>query len=227
VRLFFSTVLNTEMKPFWPNISNELRSTISSLGKRRIFLGDEIIFLQGDKADFLPIVISGRVKMCHPFTSGKEVIIGIFGPGEMFAVPPVFDNEPYPASAFAIEQTELITIARDRVMKLFAESEEFAFAVVKWMCSMLRDKTAIIQSLAVSSPERRIASVLLRLADNAPANAPFQITLRRREIAEMAGLTTETTIRTTTRLAARGILKIDRGKIILETIEPLRALLSG
>ncbi|MCV4633652.1 hypothetical protein OFB83_34185, partial [Escherichia coli] len=72
-------------------------------------------------------------------------------------------------------------------MKLFAESEEFAFAVVKWMCSMLRDKTAIIQSLAVSSPERRIASVLLRLADNAPANAPFQITLRRREIAEMAG----------------------------------------
>lgn len=165
--------------------------------------------------------------MCHPFSSGKEVIIGIFGPGEIFAVPPVFDDEPYPASAFAMDQSELIVIGRDAVMKLFSESEEFALAIVKWMCSMLRDKTAIIQSLAVSSPERRIASVLLRLADNAPTSAPLQITLRRREIAEMAGLTTETTIRTTTKLAARGLLKIERGKIILETTEPLRAFLAG
>lgn len=215
------------MKSFWPHASESLRSRISALGNRRLFQRDEVIFLQGDRAVFLPLVLSGRVKMCHPFSSGKEVIIGIFGPGEIFAVPPVFDDEPYPASAFAMDQSELIVIGRDAVMKLFSESEEFALAIVKWMCSMLRDKTAIIQSLAVSSPERRIASVLLRLADNAPTSAPLQITLRRREIAEMAGLTTETTIRTTTKLAARGLLKIERGKIILETTEPLRAFLAG
>lgn len=215
------------MKPLWPHISVDLKRRIESVGRRHKYRADEIIFSEGENADFLPIIISGRVKMSHPYSSGKEVIIGIFGEGEMFAVPPVFDGAPYPASAFAMEETTIIAISRKEVMRLFAESNEFALAIVEWMCSMLRDKTSIIQSFAISSPERRVASVLLRLAENSSTDVPLRVTLRRRDIAEMAGLTTETTIRTTGKLAARGLLKIERGKIILEATQPLRDFLAN
>ncbi|MCA1625356.1 MAG: cyclic nucleotide-binding domain-containing protein [Acidobacteria bacterium] len=52
------------------------------------------MFAEGEAAIFLPLIISGKVKMVHFLELGKEVIISIFQKGEMFAVPPVFDGEP-------------------------------------------------------------------------------------------------------------------------------------
>ncbi|MER3430952.1 MAG: hypothetical protein C4325_07435 [Blastocatellia bacterium] len=214
------------MKPIWPDISHSLKARIESVGRRRTYVPDEIIYLEGEQAEFLPIVMSGRVKICHPYSSGQEVIIALFASGEAFGIPPVFDREPYPASAFAMDETTILAVDRTDAVNLFAESNEFAFAIVECMCRMLRDKTAIIQSLATASAERRVASVLLRLAENTKTGVPIRVTLRRREIAEMAGLATETAIRTTGKLAARGLLKIERGKIIVEATQPLRDFLA-
>ena len=92
---------------------------------------------------------------------------------------------------------------------------------------MLREKTATIQNLATASPEYRTANVLLRLSNKElHENAPIKISLRRQDIAEMAGLTTETTIRAVRRLADKEITKIRQGKIFIENVEFLRDFLS-
>jgi len=91
---------------------------------------------------------------------------------------------------------------------------------------MLREKTATIKNLATASPEQRVGHVLLRLAEKEGAENQFKIALRRQDIAEMAGLTTETTIRVIRRLAAKELVKIVHGKIILEQAERLRRFLS-
>ncbi len=193
-------------------------------GRRRTFGEDQEIFAGGDEAAFLPIVLSGRVKMLHFLEPGKEVIIGIFEPGEMFAVPPVFDGGVYPATAIAMEESQLLLIERNSFLKLLRESNELSFAVISWMCSMLRDKTATIQNLATSSPDHRVANVLLKLTEKEPHDHPVRITLRRQDIARMAGLTTETTIRVIRRLATGGLVTIDHGKIIVGDISGLKRL---
>ena len=91
---------------------------------------------------------------------------------------------------------------------------------------MLRDKTATIQNLATASPEHRVSNVLLRLAEKEEPETTVKISLRRQDIAEIAGLTTETTIRVIRRLAEKELVKIVRGKIILEHPERLRRFLS-
>ena len=73
------------MKPLLGNISEELASLLYKRGNRREFGENQEIFAEGDKASFLPIVVSGRTKMVHFLENGKEVIIGIFHTGEMFA----------------------------------------------------------------------------------------------------------------------------------------------
>ena len=153
---------------------------------------------------------------------GKEVIIGIFHSGEMFAVPPVFDGGPYPASAFAVEETVLLQIARKDFLDLLREWPEFALATIGWMSEMLREKTSIIKNLAIASPERRIGNVLIKLVEAQDGNGPVKIPVRRQDIAEMASLTTETTIRAIRRLADQELVKIVHGKIIVEDVEPLR-----
>ena len=211
--------------PFLQNISDELKAELYELGNRSRRTRSTIIFSEGDKADHLPIVLSGKVKMLHLLEGGKEVIIGIFEKGEMFAVPPVFDGGKYPASAMTMEDTDLLLLERKKFLELLRRSPEFSFYIIGWMCAMLREKTATIQNLATASPDSRIAHILLRLSERSESE-PVKITLRRREIAEMAGLTTETTIRVIIKLAEMDLIRIQRGKIFVDSPEPLRKFLS-
>lgn len=213
------------MKPLLKNISRQLLENLQKTGRAKLFVEGEEIFAEGEKADFLPIVISGKVKMIRFLEVGKEIIIGIFQTGEMFAIPPVFDGGCYPSTAIAMEETKLLLLSREDFLQILKESSEFSFAVIDWMCGMLREKTATIQNLAMASPEHRVGNVLLRLAEKETENTG-KISLRRQDIAEMSGLTTETTIRVIRKLAEKDLLKIVHGKIILEHPEQLRDYLN-
>lgn len=213
------------MRQLLANISPELAASLNTCGHKRSYSSDQEIFAEGDSAEFLPIVISGAVKMFRSPEPGKEVIIGIFRDGEMFAVPPVFDGGPFPASAMAIEETQLLQINREKFLKLLSESAEFAYAVIAWTCEMLREKTSIIRNLATASPEHRVGNILVKLTEARNSEFPLKIAVRRQDIAEMASLTTETTIRVIRRFAELGMVRIVHGKIFIDAIEPLRRFL--
>lgn len=213
------------MKQLLANISPQLAETLNARAHKRSYSSDQEIFAEGDSAEFLPIVTSGAVKMFRSPEPGKEVIIGIFRDGEMFAVPPVFDNGPFPASAVAIEDTQLLQLNRSEFMKLLRESAEFSHAVISWTCEMLREKTSIIRNLATASPEHRVGNVLVKLAESHDPKTPIKIAVRRQDIAEMASLTTETTIRVIRRFAEQGLVRIEHGKIFIDSMEPLQRFL--
>ncbi|MEQ1605832.1 MAG: Crp/Fnr family transcriptional regulator [Pyrinomonadaceae bacterium] len=215
------------MTPLLSIISPELSQLLSKCGKVRTFGENQEIFAGGDDASFLPIVLSGRVKMIHFLEPGKEVIIGVFQDGEMFAVPPVFDGGKYPATAIAMDDARLMLVARKDFLEVLRSSSEFSFAVIQWMCGMLREKTATIQNLATASPEHRVASILLKLALKESHEAPVKITHRRQDIARMAGLTTETTIRTIRKLADKDLVTISHGKVVVESPQPLQEFLEA
>ena len=214
------------MKKLLEIADSDFLASLRKLARRKSYSENQIIFSEGDKSDFLPVVEHGKIKMVRYPDVDKEVIIGIFEAGEMFAVPPVFDGAPYPSTAVAMEETTLLLLYRQDFLRLLRDSSEFSFAVIAWMCEMLREKTATIKNLATASPEQRVGHVLLRLAEKEGAENQFKIALRRQDIAEMAGLTTETTIRVIRRLAAKELVKIVHGKIILEQAERLRRFLS-
>lgn len=210
------------MKPFLESASDELKRELRARAILRNFNADEEIFAAGDPPDHLPIIVTGSARMVQFPEVGKEMIIGIFREGDMFAVPPLVDGKSYPASAFALERSEILLLSRARFLDLLRKSHEFTLAVLEWMADMLRQKTAAIQNLAVASPEQRVAGVLLRLTEAHEARSPVKIALRREDIGRMAGLTTETTIRAVRRLAARNLLRIERGKIFIDDRETLR-----
>lgn len=215
------------MTPLLQTASPELVALLQKCGHKRTFAENEELFAGGSDALFLPVVFSGSVKMIHFLEPGKEVIVGIFEAGEMFALPPVFDGGSYPATAIAMERTELLLISRPDFLDLLRTSSEFSFAVIQWMSEMLRDKTATIQNLATASPQHRVGHILLKLAERGDEGASFRVTLRRQDIARMAGLTTETTIRAVRRLAEKQLISISHGKIILNDTGPLRKYLES
>ncbi len=200
--------------------SHELALQIQKIGRSKTFQPNQEVFAEGDKAEFLPLILTGKVKILRFLPEGKEVIINIFQDGEFFAIPPVYDGGTYPATAIAIEKTKLLLIYRQDFLDLLEKSNEFSSLTMAKMSQLLRETTASIQNLATASPEKRVGHILIRLVKK--EKMPFKIALRRQDIAEMAGLTTETTIRAVRKLAEKDMVKIVHGKIILEDISVLR-----
>ncbi len=206
------------------NLSAELADTIRRSGTTKSFAPNQSIFFEGDTSTFLPIVISGTVKLVRFPEPGKEVILGLFHSGEAFAIPPAMDGKRFPATAVAIEKSDLLLIPRETFLELMSSSQEFSAAIMTRMCGILRDRVDTVQILATSSAEQRVVNVLLRLAGEIRADEVKEIAYRRLDIAEMAGLSLEATIRAIRKLADRGCLSIVGGRIYIETTDQLREL---
>ncbi len=206
-------------------INEQLTDSILKRGAKRTFAAGKEIFAEGDQANFLPFVLSGTVKMVRFPEPGKEVIIGVFSAGEVFAIPPALDGKRFPATAVAMEESKLLLLPQNEFRSLMASSPEFSSAIMDRMCGLLRQRTETVQILATPSAEHRVASVLVRLAGEINNGETKKIGHRRQDIAEMAGLTIETTIRSIRKLADRGLVEIVRGKIHIDSVEPLQAFI--
>jgi len=213
--------------PLLKSASPELKDMLTSRGNLRTYHPNEELFGAGEPANFLPVIIKGKAKMVQFPEAGKEVIIGIFGDGEMFAVPPVIDGRVYPASAYSMTASQILLVHRNEFFDILRDSHEFTVAVLMWLSDMLRQKTGLIQTLAGGSAEQRIAGVLIRLFEAESGPPPIKITLRREDIARMAGLTTETAIRTIRNLADQGVFSIEKGKILISDTRSLHTHLIG
>ncbi len=204
------------------NFSPELVETILRSGSRRIVSVNSHVFFEGDEAKFLPIVISGRIKMVRFPEPGKEIIIGFFQAGELFAIPPAIDGKRFPATAVSMEDSEVLLLPRERFLELMGSSIEFSSIIMGRMCGILRDRAETVQIMATPSAENRVANVLLLLSGEMNGNETKKITHRRQDIAEKAGLSLESTIRMIRKLAEKGFVKIIRGRIFIETTDHLR-----
>jgi len=210
------------MDALFENLGDELVLNLMRSGAKKSFSANELIFSEGDDATFLPVMLTGRVKMVRYPEIGKEVILGVFQSGEIFAIPPALDGKRFPATAVAIEDSQLLILPRRDFLDLMESSSEFSTIVMGRMCGILRERVDTVQILATPSAEHRVASILLRLAGEIKDNEIKKISHRRQDIAEMSGLTLETTIRVIRKLEDRGYLKIVHGRIFLETTEHLR-----
>lgn len=201
---------------------SKLLQLLNESGHTKIFKSGEVIFRVDDEPEFLPIVIKGKVKVVRFLEVGKEIILNIFKDGDVFAIPPIYDGKEYPATAIALEETKLLLIYKKEFFELLDSSEKFSAFIISRMSSLMREIASSMENFATASPEIKVSKILLKLAEKENQNGSITINLRRQDIAEMVGLTTETTIRTVKKLADKELLKIVHGKILLEDLSALR-----
>ena len=167
--------------------------------------------------------VQGKIKVIKHASSGKEFIIAFFDPGEMFGEVAVFENKPYPASAQAAEETMVLGIKKSDFLGFLAKRPEVALRIIKVLSGRLRDAQARLKDIAGERVEQRIASILLMISSKLGSEIPFT----REEIANMAGTTTETTIRVMSRFKDEGVVQSKRGMTIIVDEDKLKLLSEG
>ncbi len=191
----------------------------------------DYIFMEGDQPDWLCIVRAGRVKIVKHSRTGRDVVLELLGPGEVFGGVAVIERRPYPASAQAMEATEIVSLPAQAVAGVSDRHPSIIKEMALMIGRRLRAAHDSVKSLAVDPVEARLAATLLRLAEREGTKGKHGLTLpfhlTRQSLADMTGTTVETTIRIVSRWLKDDVVVDDGGHLILRDLDALHDLAEG
>lgn len=175
----------------------------------------EIIFQESAPCCFYHQLVSGSVRWVNIDDNGNEFIQNMIEPGECFGELPLFDNDPYAATAIADTDSMVIRLHRSLFQQLMLDRPDILFSFTKLMSQRLRFKFLLLKELAHHDPEQSISTLLNYLKQNKKniCNKCNKLNLTRQQIANMTGLRVETVIRTMRHLHDKGKLVIEKGKV--------------
>lgn len=214
--------------PLFSNLAEDVRRTVAERFQVRRFERGRFVFLEGDPADVFNVLASGQVKVVRETEDGREVILRIISPGELFGGAGGWGEPRYPATAIAQEDAVVLQLPGSALNELIRTQGEFALALVKELGTRLRELEARIRDLQAERVERRIARVLLRLADKTGNRTARGIELRgplsRQDLAELAGTTLSTASRTLSAWHQAGLVDAGRERVVIVKPHALVAL---
>jgi CRP-like cAMP-binding protein len=189
------------------------------------------IFMEGDPSRWFYLVKSGHVKIVRHSKTGKDVVLELLGPGEVFGGVAVIEKRAYPAAAQATEPVVVLKIPADPMIALAERHPAFIKEMALMIGRRLRAAHDSVKSLAVDPVEARLAAALVRLAEREGARGKAGVTLpfhlTRQSLADMTGTTVETAIRILSRWLRDGLLVDDGGRLVLVDWAGLSALAEG
>jgi len=196
---------------------------LSKLAVSHSFKAGEFVFWEGDVPAHFFVVTSGRVKVLKHSSLGKEFVVAFFGPGDVFGEVAVFEERPYPASAQALSDTEVLGIGRDRFLAFLSGHPEVALRIINMLGGRLRDAQNRLNALAGERAEQRVARTLLMLSSKLGQSLPFT----RQELSVISATTIETTIRVMSRMKRGEIIRSRRGRTDILDETRLKLLSEG
>jgi CRP/FNR family transcriptional regulator, nitrogen oxide reductase regulator len=199
------------------------REALATLTQEKSVDQEEYIFWEGDPSDWFYIVNRGKVKIFKSASSGKEVTLSFFGPGEVFGEVAVLENRTYPASAQAVSPVQLIGIKKADFWDLLLKHPSIGIKLISLLSGRLREAQSRLRDMAGERVEQRLARLLIHLSEKLGATLPFT----RQELSDMAGTTTETTIRILSQWKDQAVINSVRGKILIADEKKLRQLGEG
>jgi CRP/FNR family cyclic AMP-dependent transcriptional regulator len=182
------------------------------------FLRGQAIYSEGDPANRLFIIKTGKVKIGRRGADGREQLLCIMGPSDVFGAVSMFDAGARIADATAITDVSALSINRIALRSLLTDDPQVAEHLLRVLARRLRRSDDTITGLFATDGPGRVAMKLLELAQQfgTPEGAALRVTLdlTQQEIAQLIGSSRETVNKTLSDFTSRGWIRPD-GKSIL------------
>jgi CRP-like cAMP-binding protein len=204
------------------------RKEIQGLFNEQRVERDQLLFLEGDAAEYVYIVLEGKIKIVKQSPGGKEIILEVFAPGEVFGGATLLLPR-HPATAVSMEPGAVLCLPRGDYQALLKRIPPMAFQVIELLRHRLGEAHQVIRGLAAERVETRVARLLFKLADKTgtpgAGGTRLGLHLTRQDIADMAGCTLETAIRILSRWQKERLIKTEEGVITILNHQELGRLL--
>ena len=200
---------------------------IANLAIVQSYRKGNILFHQGDEGIGFFVVKSGRIKVFKLSKDGKEQILHIFGERAHFAEVPALDGKCFPASASAIERSEVLFFPRERFLTLLEQQPVLAINMLKSFARHLRRFSQLIDTLVLREVPARLATYLLGLSEQSDGDETVELDLPKGQLAARLGTIPETLSRVFSKLSGEDLIEIEGSKIELLDLKRLKQLAVG
>jgi CRP-like cAMP-binding protein len=224
------TAKNLKKIELFKNLSDDELEELSSYLITESVKKKEEIFTEGDQPEWFYIVSKGKVKITKLSQDGKEIILELISPTDIFGGVAVLRNFPYPANAVTMEDSEILKISRKNLMRLVDRFPNLMYCIALQLGDRMKSSYDSLKNIALERVEARIAALLLKLANKVGTDTKegrlIDMRLTKQDVADMVGTTVETSIRTFSKFKKQGLLSDHDGKIVIKDREGLMAFSS-
>ncbi len=187
--------------------------------------GDRL-FDEGDLGDCLYLVIEGKVKLTRTAPDGRETLVSVHGPGDMFGELAMFDPTYRTSAATAVTEARLAMIAHDDLRQVLSTRPAVSMLLLKVLAQRLRRITEANTNLIFTDVPGRVAKALLELAEKFGQQTGEGIVvshdLTQEELAQLVGASRETVNKALADFASRGWLALSAKSVLLIDPDRLR-----
>lgn len=204
---------------FFEGITVEGVRCILEEGQVRKVPAGGFFFQQEDEADHAYLLLDGQVKLYQLTPEGQQVTMNIIGSWTVFGVISITKQARYPASAEVMAAAWALSWDRASLEKLVERYPRLAMNAMREMGERVREFQGYIRTLSTERVERRLARVLLRLANQAgrktEAGVLIDLAVSRQDLAEMSGTTLFTVSRILSQWERDGLVESGRERVVI------------
>jgi CRP-like cAMP-binding protein len=209
--------------PLFARLDDEAANALSAaMGTIRLAKG-EVLFHEGDSEDRLYVVVSGKIKLGRSGSAGRENLIAVLGPGQMFGELSLFDRGPRSTTATAVTPCEIRTLEHDELMGWLTGRPEVAQSLLGQLAARLRRANDVVADMVFSDVPGRVAKQLLELAqrfgDKRDDGVHVHHDLTQEELAQLVGASRETVNKALADFAARGWIRLEPRSVTILDVE--------
>ena len=179
------------------------------------------LFKEGDVGDRLYVVLEGKLKLGTTSIDGRENLLSILGPGEMFGELSLFDPEPRTATATAVTDAKLLALAHDQVIGLVTRHPQASLELLRRLAQRLRKSNEILADLVFADVPGRVAKAIIdlgaRFGQKKDDGLHVNHDLTQEELAQLVGASRETVNKALADFASRGWVRLEpRAVVVLD-----------
>jgi CRP-like cAMP-binding protein len=185
----------------------------------------ETLFREGDSGDCLYVITDGKIKLGRAAADGRENILAILGPGEMFGELSLFDPKPRTATAVAVVDSTLMSLGHEALDQLLTGRPAVAESMLAALAQRLRRTNESLADLVFSDVPGRVAKALLDLSTRfgVQADDGLHVThdLTQEELAQLVGASRETVNKALADFASRGWIRLEARAVVINDVDRL------
>jgi CRP/FNR family transcriptional regulator, cyclic AMP receptor protein len=205
--------------PLFKELSNRDLAVIGDLTIMRNYSKDTVVFMEAQQGEGFYYVQSGKVKILHTSLEGQEQIVHIVGPGEVFAEVLLFQSSGYPATAVALEDSQIGMIKNHDLEQAVLRYPQLALQLIKILSQKLLQAQQKITTLAFSDTSARTTENLIQLARQygrqTEQGVEIDLSMTRQELANLVGTSRETVTRVLSAMKKSKMIDLVDHKIII------------
>lgn len=214
--------------PFFRHLAPEAILEINRLFEDRDVTAGQAIYFEGDPAEYLYIVATGKVKLLRNTSLGREVLLDILQKGEYFGNITYLNKKEYTETAMAQTDGCVLLISSKNFETILMHHPDVTLKALDVVSKRLEESQELIRQLSSFSIEERIASALIRLAgklgERKAKGVLIQLPFSRQDLAAMTGTTVETVSRAMSHFAAQGVISTGRKWVSINDLDALERI---